>query len=464
MDQLVFGTDGWRDIIADKFTFANVRRVSEALGRVLPEKSTVVVGYDHRFHSEEFAKQAAAILADQKHKIILLTNPTSTPAVSFSVKKHKAKVGVMITASHNPPLFNGFKIKVHPGCSADPEFTQRVQDNIQDEIAEVSLDFKHKEYSPDDDYVNFLISKLDKKIWKSPKASVVVDAMYGPGGHLFQKVMKKLNLKGHVIHAERDPLFGGQAPEPIETHLDELKKTTVAKKAALGLALDGDADRLGAVDEKGTYLTPHHIYPLLLLHLLKNRKQKGKLVQAFSLGYLSERIAKDHKIEVIEVPIGFKYVVQKMLEDKILLGGEESGGYGVGLWAPERDGILSGLLLVELVLAAGKPLSEIRKDMEKQYGKSVFLRQDYPVRSVIENKKEWAENIVKRLPAKIAGGKVRDYKTLDGLKVFLEDDSWLLLRPSGTEPLMRTYAESPDKKVTQQLLEKAQEFAAMRSK
>jgi phosphomannomutase len=204
------------------------------------------------------------------------------------------------------------------------------------------------------------------------------------------------------------------------------------------------------------------VFPLILLHLVKNRKMTGKVVQTVSLGYLSERIAKDYKLPLVEVPVGFKHVADHILKSKVLLGGEESGGYGVGIFQPERDGLLSGLLLLEYVLAEGKPLSVLRGEMEAKYGASKFLREDYPMRSAVTDKAKWAEHLIKHLPAKIGGTPVKDTRTTDGLKIFLEDNSWLLLRPSGTEPLMRTYAESPDLKKTQALLSKAQEMVNMR--
>lgn len=463
MSEITFGTDGWRALIAEEFTHANVRRVAESLGRLLPEKSPIVIGYDHRFHSETFARQAAAVLASQKHKITLLSHATTSPALSFSVRQLRARVGVMITASHNPPLFNGFKVKAAEGCSADPEFTQMIQESLQTDVPAVPLDFPCKPYSPDDAYTKFMYSKLDKKFWKRIPQKVVADGMHGYGGTLWQKIFKDLKIKGSVIRANRDPLFGGVSPEPIEVNLAALSQSVLKEKAALGLSVDGDADRLGAVDEKGAYLSPHQIFPLLLLHLIENRKLKGKVVQAFSLGYVSQRIAQHFGIEMTVVPIGFKHVVHEMMQSKVLLGGEESGGYGVGTWAPERDGLLSGLLLLELVLARGKPLSVIRKELESRFGVSVFLRNDFHMKAPIADKNKWTESLKARIPNKIGDTAVREVNALDGLKIIMDDDSWVLMRPSGTEPLLRTYAEAPTVEKTRRLLAKAQEIATMRA-
>lgn len=461
--QIAFGTDGWRAIIAKEYTFSNVRRVADALGRVLKHNSKVVVGYDHRFLSEDFARHAAAVLAAQGHKVTLTGAPCSTPALSFCLKKLKTDAGVMITASHNPALYNGFKVKLPPGCSADPDFTKKIEEKIDNDIPP----FQEKmvpapSYDPAKDYTAFLTSRMDKKFWRSPQIKLVADAMHGPGGRYWEMIFKTLKLKGAVIRANRDPLFGGVAPEPIEKYLEALKKAVLENKAGLGLAVDGDADRLGAVDDKGEYLPPHHVFPLILLHLIKNRKLSGKVIQTVSLGYLSERIAKAHKIPLVEVPVGFKHVADHIKREKVIWGGEESGGYGVGVIQPERDGLLSGLLLMEYVLAEKKPLSVLRKEMEAAYGVSRFLREDYPMRQAVTDKKRWADHLIKHLPAKLAGSAIKETRTIDGLKIILEDDSWLLLRPSGTEPLMRTYAESPDVDKTRALLAKAQDMVNMK--
>ena len=460
---ILFGTDGWRAVIARDFTFANVRRVAASLARAIKPRSQAVVGYDHRFLSEEFARHAAAVLAGAGHKVSLASAPLSTPALSFALRRAKADVGVMITASHNPPLYNGFKVKVPPGCSADPSFTRRLEELMDPD--ETPFDEKMApapSFDPAKDYVAFLLSKLDKKFWRSPKARVVADGMHGPGGRYWEMIFKAMNLKGSLIRTGRDPLFGGVSPEPVDRYLAALKKAVLETRASLGLAVDGDADRLGVVDDKGEYLPPHQVFPLLLLHLVKNRNMTGKVVQTVSLGYVSERIAKEYKLTLVEVPVGFKHVSDQILKGKVLLGGEESGGYGVGVFQPERDGLLSGLLLLEYVLAEGKPLSVLRQEMEAKYGASRFLREDYPMRTPIGDRKRWSDHLISHLPPKLAGSAVKETRAVDGLKILLEDHSWLLLRPSGTEPLMRTYAESPDLAKTQTLMTKAQEMVNMR--
>jgi phosphomannomutase len=456
---LVFGTDGWRGEIAHDFTFQNVRRVSLALARVLKPRSTVAVGFDFRFLSEEFAREAAGVLAAHGHRVWVVKEATTSPALSFSLKRLSAAAGVMITASHNPPSYNGFKIKVPPGRSADPTFTAQVEGMIEAEIPPSNLGAKVDSFSPNEGYVKALLSRLELKWWREKKTPLAVDAMHGSGGPVWEEIFRHLKLKGEIVRGQRDPLFGGIPPEPIEPHLAPLVEAVRRTKAVIGVGVDGDADRLGVIDDTGAYLPPHTVFPLLFRHLVQNRRLKGPLVQATSMGYLSERMAKTWGVPVTHVPVGYKHVADEMARCKTLLGGEESGGYGVGVWGLERDGILSGLLLMELVLAEGKPLSVLRQEMYKEFGVSDYQRVDLPLRTPIPDRAAWEKAVAQRVPEKLTGKVVRQKKSGDGLKIILEDGSWLLLRPSGTEPLLRTYAETPDPVTTAQLLRKAQEWA-----
>lgn len=456
---IVFGTDGWRGEIAHEFTFPHVRRVAWALGRALAPHSRVAVGYDFRFLSEEFAREAAGVLAAQGHRVFVAAEATTSPGMSFSLKGLGAAAGVMITASHNPPLSNGFKIKVPPGRSADPALTARVEALLEPEIPPAQPGVAVDSFSPTAGYVKSLLSHLNPTWWRGKKIPIAVDAMHGSGGPVWKILFERLGLKGEMVRGERDPLFGGTSPEPIQSNLEPLVLAVRRNKAALGVAVDGDADRLGVVDDTGVYLPPHTIFPLLFKHLVQNRRLKGSLVQATSLGYLSERMAKAWGVPVAHVPVGFKYVADEMAKTKSVLGGEESGGYGVGLWGLERDGILSGLLLMELVLAARKPLSVLRKEMYAEFGVSDYQRVDLPLRPPVPDRAAWEKAVADRVPEKLFGKAVRQKKRGDGLKIIMEDGSWLLVRPSGTEPLLRTYAETPDPATTAQLLRKAQEWA-----
>ncbi len=460
LDPIHFGTDGWRGLIARDFTFDNLRRTADALARALPGRSVVAVGYDHRFLSGEFARTAAGVLAARGHRIVLFDRPTTSPALSFSLKALKARAGVMITASHNPAGYNGFKIKAPPGRSADLALTSRVESLLEPDLPSLMGGEDFRSYNPDAGYLAHLLSRREPKCWRrGAGARVVFDAMHGSGGALGAALWRRLDLKGEILRAERDPLFGGTAPEPIEKNLAPLAEAVRRSRAAVGIAVDGDGDRLGAVDERGDYLPPHAVFPIVLRHLVENRRLRGAVVQAVSLGYVSERVAREHKLPFVEVPVGFKHVADRMAKTRVLWGGEESGGYGVGLWSLERDGLLAGLLLVEAVLASGKALSALRRETAERFGASSFARADLSLKAPVADKAVWVQTILKRIPGKLAGLAVKETRALDGLKIVLTDDSWVLLRPSGTEPLLRTYAESPTPAVTRALLSKAQEWA-----
>lgn len=461
MEDIRFGTDGWRGRLASEFTFHNVRRAADALARTLPPRSRVAVGGDHRFLSAEFARAVAGVLSARGHKPFLADGPTTSPALSFALKGLRAAAGVMITASHNPPTDNGFKLKIPPGRSAPPEWTARLEAALLPEDPP-STGGGVEDFPALDGYVAWLLSRRAPAAWSRKKFPVVVDAMHGPGGRVWERLFAAARWPGAVIRADRDPTFGGAAPEPIEKNLSLLAETVRAKKAALGLALDGDADRLGVVDDTGVYLPPHTVFPLLLRHLTENRGLKGAVVQAVSLGYVSERLARSRGLPVVEVPVGFKHVADEIKKRRVVLGGEESGGYGVGLWSAERDGVLMGLLLMELVALSGRPLSALTRELAAAHGPSVFQRADLPLRAPVTDKALWVQAVSKRVPEKFAGRAVKDRRTLDGLKVIFDDDAWVLLRPSGTEPLMRVYAETPDAARTAQLLTKAQEWASVR--
>lgn len=462
MEEIRFGTDGWRGRIASEFSFRNVRRAADALARVLPPRSRVALGGDHRFLSEEFARAAANVLAARGHRPVLADGPATSPALSFALKGLRAAAGVMITASHNPPVDNGFKIKIPPGRSAPPEWTARLENALTPEDPNAPPGPLER-FPVLDAYAAGLLARRDPRLWRGKKFPVVVDAMHGSGGRVWARLFAAMRWPGTLLRDNRDPLFGGTPPEPIEKNLAPLVEAVRARKAALGLALDGDADRLGVVDDTGTYLPPHTVFPLLLQHLTENRRLKGAVVQAVSLGYVSERLARAKGLPWGEVPVGFKHVADVMGKKRVLLGGEESGGYGVGLWSPERDGVLMGLLLMELVAAGGRPLSVLVRELAAAHGASSFQRADTPLRAPVVNKNLWTEAVSKRVPEKFAGRVVKERRTLDGLKVVFDDASWVLLRPSGTEPLLRVYAETPEPARTAQLVAKAQEWAAVRA-
>ncbi len=450
-----FGTDGWRSVIADGFTFHNVRRVAHAACQVLRQVSRsrlILVGYDRRFFSDRFAENAARVALAHGFKVELSNSPISSPSLSFQVHHRKAAAGFMFTASHNPYQFNGFKIKGPHGGSVDEKFTLRVEAAL-----DLSPPLWKPQPVPKTDFISSYISAL-KKIVKLDalaklKSPIVFDAMHGPGGDIFEQiVLKKLNVK--YLRKERDPLFGGGAPEPIEANLSLLKENVLKNRAALGIAVDGDVDRLGLVDEKGRYLPPHTVMPLLLLYLIEGRKQKGKIIQTVSMGFLPQKIAQHFHLPFEEVSVGFKYVGSKMGEGKTLLGGEESGGYGIGMWLPERDSLLCALLIVEMLAVKKQTLSALVDDLEKRFGVSHFKRVDFHLLETVD-KNEWVQNILPHINQSMAGYPIKKVNPLDGIKVVTQDDSWVLMRPSGTEPLIRTYSEGTSQKVVDDLLVEA---------
>lgn len=457
--EIKFGTDGWRAVIADGFTFENVRRVTQAACDVLRKTSKsrlILIGYDRRFFSDRFAKTAAEVSSANGFRVEMGASPISSPALSFHVRQRKAAAGFMITASHNPPQFNGFKIKGPHGGSVDESLTKIIEDRIDaGEIRVEEKSWKKTDFSPA--YISFLKKLIHWPHLNALSGPVVFDGMHGPGGEIFEK------LAGHqdrliVIRKEVDPLFGGVNPEPIEKNLDVLKARVLKEKAAIGIAVDGDADRIGVVDNQGRYLPPHTVMPLLLLHLIDSKKLKGKVVQTVSMGYLNGRIASQFQLPFEEVPVGFKYIAQKMASEKVLLGGEESGGYGVGAWIPERDGLLCALLLIEMLAKQKRPLSTIVDDLYKRFGQSHFERVDFPLKATID-KTAWTNHIVSIVGKTIGGLNVKSVNSMDGIKIVTEDDSWLLLRPSGTEPLLRTYSEGTSAETVKKLLQEAKVLA-----
>lgn len=456
--EIKFGTDGWRAIIGDGFTFANVKRVAQAACDVTRQNSKsrlILVGYDRRFFSEKFAETAASVAQANGFKVEMTDEPCSSPALSFQVKARKAAIGFMITASHNPYKFNGFKLKGPHGGSVDEDVTRAVENRVDVNEPQVSSDpIKRTDFNTS--YLASLKTRVKPSL-AGLKGPVVFDAMHGPGGVLFEQLYSNRD-KLIMIRKESDPLFGGVNPEPIEQNLKALVDKVRETKACAGIAVDGDADRIGLIDDKGRYLPPHTVMPLLLLHLVEGRKLKGKLVQTVSMGYLPERIAKHFKLPFEQTPVGFKYVARIMGKDKVLLGGEESGGYGIGLWSPERDGLLCALLIIEMLAERKKPLSAVVDELYQRFGVSHFKRVDFNLAAPID-KEPWTAKVAASFGPQVAGMNVKNVNTSDGFRLTLEDDSWLLMRPSGTEPLLRTYSEGTTRKIVDDLLNEAHKIA-----
>ena len=447
-----FGTDGWRGVISDNFTFENVRKVAGAVSAYARKKAAtprIVVGYDTRFLSREFAGEFAKVLQNSGCEVILAGGFVSTPCVSFSALDKNATLGIMVSASHNPSQYNGIKIKAAEGCSAPESVTKEVESNLLS-VYENAPGGSITETDFSKPYLKRLVSEVDFGAIKRAKLKVIADPMYGAGIGYLSSILKGTSCKCLEIHSKADPMFGGLHPEPIETNLGDLKKEVRKNNASCGLATDGDADRIGVVDEKGRYLTPHQVFPLLLYYLCKYKGMKGKVVQTISLGYVSERIAKDFGLEFEEVPVGFKYIAEKILTEKILMGGEESGGYGYGNFMPERDGILNSLVLIEMLAVTRKKLSALLGEIEKKYGSSRYLRTDFKNPGI--SKDDFVRTLKAEAPDSIGGVKIRQIKDYDGIEFVLEDDSWLLMRPSGTEPIIRVYSEAGEIQKTKRLI------------
>jgi len=459
MREIKFGTDGWRGVIADDFTFENVSRVTQAIAEYYkrkPDKEKgVVVGYDTRFLSPEFARCVAEILIGNDIPVILSKSDVPTQTVSFTVKDRNLLGGVMITASHNPPRFNGIKIKGSFGGSATPDITSQVESFLdKTPVRRLSWEKgKIKGLAREDDlipaYLKKVISFVDMESIEKAKLKIVYDSMYGVGYGLLDKILKNHDIIN--IHLKYNPGFGGINPEPIEQNLQDLKKEVKKQRADLGVATDGDADRVGIVDDKGRYLSPLQVFSLLLLYLVEDKGMRGKVIKTVSLGYQPERISRKFGLEWEQTPVGFKYICDKMLKEKVILGGEESGGYGYYGYIPERDGILSALLFVEMVVKKEKPLSDILDGMEKKFGKSFFKRVDFEKERV--DKEAMVKKLTSSPPTALGGIPVREILTIDGVKFIMEDESWLLIRPSGTEPKVRVYVEAPKENQMERIVE-----------
>jgi phosphomannomutase len=444
-----FGTDGWRGRIADDFTFTNLRLVTQALVEYLFKNNLasqgIAVGYDNRFQSEHFARAAAEICSGAGIETILCEHPVPSPALSLTVKKMGLGAGIMITASHNPAPWNGFKIKEKFGGSAFPETTQAVENNLKSELSIRPSSNKIKMFDPDPIYLEELKSLVDLDLIRSHQLKIIVDPMFGSGaGYL-----RKLGLDAIEIRGQRDPLFGGINPEPLPLNLEESFSFTrdlalkYADELTACIVLDGDADRIAAIDGSGRFITTHNIFCLLLRHLYLHRRLSGKVVKTFNLSNLIDKLCRKYKLDLTVTPIGFKYIARLILEKDILLGGEESGGMGIKGYLPERDGILAGLFLLELMVYEKRTLAEILDEIMNELGYFYYDRMDIQI--------EKAQEIVTRLsqspPSMLAGEKIARVENLDGLKFNFADESWILFRASGTEPLLRIYAEarSPEK-------------------
>jgi alpha-D-glucose phosphate-specific phosphoglucomutase len=454
MVEIKFGTDGWRSIIAEDFTFQNVRALAQAIANHINTKygqgEGIVVGYDNRFLSEGFAQAVAEVLAGSSIPVFMSPGAMPTPVVAFAIKKFKARGGVMITASHNPPQYNGIKFIPEYAGPALPEETEKIEENLN-----IILETKNikkitketavkkglwKEINPAPDYGEHIKSLVNNSVIREAGLQVVVDPLFGAGIGYLEEILGDLGCSLETIHGYRDPLFGGSMPDPGEKNLALLKERVLNTGAHLGLALDGDADRFGVIDSGGEFLTPNEILFLILVHLVRTKKIKGSVARTVATTHMLDKVAFQYDMKVLETPVGFKYIGQCLLHNGSILGGEESGGMSIKGHVPEKDGILGSMLVAEIIAAAGKPLIELQAEYFKEFGTLVSRRMDLPVAS--EKKNQILENLKDYRPTFLAGEKVVEKNSIDGLKLICGDGSWVLVRPSGTEPLFRVYTEA----------------------
>jgi phosphomannomutase len=458
--QIKFGTDGWRGVIADEVTYENVRTVAHAIARyvVRAEKpgAEILVGFDTRFGSEKFAQVVAETISAAGTPVALATDACPTPALSLLVRMRGAAGGIQITASHNPFRWNGMKFKASYGSSASPAIVAQIEAELErvqrDGVPPLpprkelirSLDVR----TP---YLETLAGLVDWDRLRAAKFRFVIDPMHGAERGLLSELFRRNGIECEEIRGTRDPLFGGVNPEPIEPHVEALRQALRGGHVDAGFAFDGDADRIGAMDSDGTFITPHQIFSILLWHLAGTRKLTGDVAKTFSTTKMIDKIAAHFGRKIWETPIGFKYICDRMLESDILLGGEESGGIGTKLYLPERDATVNALLLAEVMAWHGKRLGELVAMLHREFGEHHYGRVDLIVTDA--QKKKALSYFADAKFAKLLDWAITRREDLDGVKVYLGDIGWAMVRASGTEHMLRIYAETTRPETTRRVLE-----------
>jgi phosphomannomutase len=457
-----FGTDGWRAVIAEDFTFANVARVAQATADywtanpVAGTERKVVVGYDRRFLSREFAAGAAEVFAGNGFAVVLTPEPSPTPSVSFAVKVQRAVGGVMITASHNPPIFNGFKLKSYYGGSSDSETCQAVESWLdKNPVRSIKLAgaVKAKQVVIKDvrpAHYAALKRLVDFKLIAKSKLRFAHEALFGVGAGCFEQLLAGTTCKVTTLNGNHDPLFGGINPEPVEANYGRSQAYLRQHPHDLCLVTDGDADRVGGMDGRGNYLTTHILICLLLNHLFNNRHVRGRMVKALTTTSMVDKMCAAWNLPLVETGVGFKYICAEMLKGGVLLGAEESGGIGFPGHIPERDGIAAGLMLLEMLAVERVPLNKLVAKLEKQFGPHRYGRNDahFP----LEKRSALMVYLKENPPDKLLRSPLAEVKSFDGVKFVAQDGSWLMLRGSGTEPILRIYAEAKSDSDVRKLL------------
>ena len=465
MTDIKFGTDGWRGLIADDFTFDNVRRVAGAIASHVVKhenaKAGVFIGYDTRYSSQRAAQAAASVIAAAGVPVKIADDYVPTPAVSYAVKSQGAAGGVMVTSSHNPWNWNGVKFKGKFGGSATPSIMKSLETELAAGAMPKGAQAKIEEVDLKKNYVEAISSFADLSLIAKAKFKLAVDAMYGSGRGVIGGIFAKHGIEHVAIRQELNPLFPGINPEPILPHVRMLQETVVKERCQAGLATDGDADRIGAVAEDGSFVDSHKCYAILLNWLLERKKWPGDVVRAFNTTKMLDRIAAKHGRKLHETSIGFKYIADLMMEREILIGGEESGGIGFGRFLPERDGVLNSLLLANVMAEEGKPLGQLVNDLQNEFGPHYYGRRDLHIADDIK------ERAIRRAAEQSNLGKFQVLKkeSKDGVKFYLDApqlnggaEPWILFRASGTEHLLRLYAEAADPGLVEEILQDAEKF------
>jgi phosphomannomutase len=467
MTEIKFGTDGWRGVIADDYTFDNVRRVAAAIAAYVlkyeDSRRGVMIGYDTRFGSPRFARLVAEVVASAGIPVKLANDYTPTPAVSLAVKQQGAAGGVMVTSSHNPWNWNGVKFKGKFGGSATQAIMNKVEDELRagamptGTVADIEeVDFKQA-------HIDAMCKFADLDLIAKANFKFAIDSMYGSGRGVMTRIFTEHGINHVAIRQELNPLFPGINPEPIEPHIELLRKTVAKEKCHAGLATDGDADRIGAVAEDGSFVDSHKCFAVLLRWLLERKKWPGDVVRAFNTTGMADRIAARYGRKLHECPIGFKYIADLMMDHEIVIGGEESGGIGYSRYLPERDGILNSLLLANVMAEERKPLGELVADLQREFGPHYFGRRDL---HIPENIKQAAIQRARAETTKRLGSyNIVKKENMDGVKFFLDAPTngngaapWILFRASGTEPLLRLYSEAATPKLVSEILDQAKSF------
>ncbi len=474
INPIKFGTDGWRAVIAREFTFENVRICAQALAEYMHEtglaEKGLVIGYDTRFASEDFAAACAEVAAANNIKVYLSTKAIPTPEVSYGITLKKAGAGIVITASHNPGSYNGFKIKSSDGASAPTEMIEAVEKKIAAiyesgmvkliTLAEGIAKGLVEKTDFDKAYLKRVAEFVDLDRIKQSGLRIVVDSMYGSGSGYFKALFKGGKVTVDEINSERNPLFPGINPEPITVNLKNLSAKIVRDNASVGLATDGDADRIGIVDENGHFVTQLEVYALLALYWLEVRGERGAIVKTVTATSMLYKLGDIFNVPVIETPVGFKYIAPVMLAQNALIGGEESGGYGFRGHVPERDAVLAGLCFLDLMVATGKTPSQLLAYLFSKVGTHYYNRRDFHFAEA--RRAEIIQRLLQNKHSVIDGQKVIRFDTADGFRYTLADNSWLLVRFSGTEPLLRIYAESPTHAQVETILDFGQQLTGVK--